>query len=762
MCYQLAFIYGFKNWSAALVIGLLIILRSIVLNDKIIFVTVIIFGISGLIFGTLKPNTLIYSERPFAEKILVLPDTIEVKGDYASFTGVIIGQKWSHKRFKAGYVISSKQEAEFIRSIYRPLTADAIGNYTEIDTARNLHSFDQADYYKSKRYLGKIQLTRLKFRQEYQPSMVNISLHVRVLRKRALLYCSKKMPRLSSYFFKVFFLGYQDSDEKEIMKNWKKLGILHIFSLSGMHIFFFIVIFRYILLRLGTLLEVEFFLEIIFIICLCLITGSAVGMLRAGMQSIFNRGSLLIKYKLSALDIWSLTLMVHSLFNPFILLTIGGQLSYYLSFCIIIIQPVLLKCKDTFSRFILFDALLCFLSLPIIWFYFYEWNVLTVIFSLVFANLILYIFMPLLLASSILSLFFGPGIFLFCEVMLKLLEKISAFLANIDLFQIIVGRPPIIIVILLIICQFFLIYLLTQKEVSIILGIYISLCFILLANFKWFNPFGITAFVDVGQGDAIFIKEPFNGPSYLIDTGGQKLFRQKESWRRSKQMGYASDYHLVPFIKSQGTSKIDKIFITHAHEDHFGDLENIATQFSVQQLITTTGAAKQSNFSNILKKISFKTLNTVEDNYFFKSNYVTFRSLSPKKSGDGGNNDSLVLSVELSKTKILLMGDLESDGEEWLLHRYRENILKCDILKLGHHGSKTSSSIEFLAKTMPDYAVASCGVENRYGHPSPEVIRRVQARNIHLFRTDLDGMVYFKWTGYQNNKIMMKKMLNKK
>ena len=122
---------------------------------------------------------------------------------------------------------------------------------------------------------------------------------------------------------------------------------------------------------------------------------------------------------------------------------------------------------------------------------------------------------------------------------------------------------------------------------------------------------------------------------------------------------------------------------------------------------------------------------------------IQFRVLSPNKLGKGANNDSLVLTSRIKGLQFLLMGDLEEEGEAQLLKN--EPDLKADILKLGHHGSKTSSTAPFIKQVQPQHGIISCGVKNQFKHPNPEVLETLERYQVKIYRTDQQGMIRYEW-----------------
>ena len=211
------------------------------------------------------------------------------------------------------------------------------------------------------------------------------------------------------------------------------------------------------------------------------------------------------------------------------------------------------------------------------------------------------------------------------------------------------------------------------------------------------------SFINVGQGDSTLIR--IKNKTILVDTGGS-LYKD------------IATECLIPYLKKQRIYKLDAVFITHYDMDHYYALDSLKTHFNVK---------------NIYDYNSFNSYDSsILSIYNLNSNYYNIVD---------ENSRSLVLSFSIGGLNFLLMGDAPIEIEKHILKKYPE--LDCDVLKIGHHGSNTSTSDEFLEKVSPKEAIISCGVNNMYGHPNDEVIDRLENHNIKIRRTDLEGTIEY-------------------
>jgi competence protein ComEC len=261
------------------------------------------------------------------------------------------------------------------------------------------------------------------------------------------------------------------------------------------------------------------------------------------------------------------------------------------------------------------------------------------------------------------------------------------------------------------------------------------------------SPYGEITFIDVGQGDSIFIKLPYGRGNYLIDTGGTIQFNTEE-WKARKKEFEVGKEVVVPFLKSKGITAIDKLIITHGDADHIGGALSVLKELQVKEIILP----KTPELSELEKELlTMAKRNGIPWDFVsagdsWKSGKANFHVISPQAGVEAErNNRSIVLFVKMGGLRWLFTGDLEEEGEEQLLTHYDK--LTIDVLKAGHHGSKTSSTKAFLDHLKPKIAIISAGKNNRYGHPAEEVLTNLSERKIKILRTDQNGAITYFFKG---------------
>lgn len=236
-------------------------------------------------------------------------------------------------------------------------------------------------------------------------------------------------------------------------------------------------------------------------------------------------------------------------------------------------------------------------------------------------------------------------------------------------------------------------------------------------------------FIDVGQGDAILIQTP-GGQTVLIDAGEN-----------------GNEQRVIDYIKKYGDDTIEYVVATHPHSDHIGALDGVIGAFTVENVIMprlgrdiTPTTAAYGNLLTAVKKSGAKTI-AAKPGYTFPLGKGICTVLSPSEQSDNLNNMSVVLRLDWGKTSFLFMGDAETAVEKQLLNGPYAGYLHVNVLKLGHHGSSTSSSARFLNAVSPRYSVISCGVGNDFGHPHRETIQKLEKMDTKVLRTDEMGSI---------------------
>ena len=377
--------------------------------------------------------------------------------------------------------------------------------------------------------------------------------------------------------------------------------------------------------------------------------------------------------------------------------------------------------------------------LPILSFYFAEFQPWSILLTFVFSFLFDLVFLPLLSILFALS-FLYPVIQL--NFIFEWLEGIIRLVSQVASRPLVFGQPNAWLLILLLI-SLALVYDLRKniKRLTVLSLLITGLFF--LTKHPLENEITM---LDVGQGESIFLRD-VNGKTILIDVGGKAESDKKiEKWQEKATTSNAQRT-LIPYLKSRGVAKIDQLILTNTDKEHVGDLLEVIKAFHVGEILVSKGSLKQKEFVAELQVIQTKvrSVTTGENLPIFGGQLEV---LSPRKIGDGGHDDSLVLYGKLLDRHFLFTGNLEEKGEKDLLKQYPD--LEVDVLKAGQHGNKKSSSSAFLEKLKPEMTLISVGKNNRTKLPHQETSTRLEGINSKVYRTDQQGAIRFKgWNSWK-------------
>jgi len=457
-----------------------------------------------------------------------------------------------------------------------------------------------------------------------------------------------------------------------------KLGIIFLFCISGLHISLLSIMIKKLLRFFNTEEEYISVFLIIFLLLYEVIANSSSSLKRAILIIIISEITSLKRTKLTKLDSLSITFIILLIYNPFSIFEIGFYLSFLSTSIIYLSRP-----KNSLeSQFIL-----SIFTIPLILYNSNEVSLLVIIFSLIFNMIFSEIFIPL----SYLTIIFYPIGFIY-EYIASLLNGIIKMLSNFSF----TFSYSICSIYSLIFIYFYLFYIFRYKNEfkKMIKGIMIvlfSLSIDFLISRISFIPKLIM--LDVNQGDSLLIRTI--DQNILIDTGEYDKYDT-----------------IISYLKNKNINKIDTIFISHTDSDHYSNLENIISKIKTDQVVMPN------------------------DKNYYQFKNVSMYSIRYIK--DSTNNSSMILYTIINNRKILLTGDIEKETEEELLKEYN---IKADILKVAHHGSSSSSTESFINKVNPNISLISVGLNNKYNHPSDEVIERLNNIDTKIFRTDTNGTV---------------------
>ena len=529
----------------------------------------------------------------------------------------------------------------------------------------------------------------------------------------------------------AFILGKSNYIDNEVYNNYKTNGITHLFALSGLHVSMFSSILLLLLKKIKCNEKISYLITSIFLILFSFIASFTPSILRATIFFILSALNSIYYLYIKPKHLLYLTFIILIFINPFYIYDTGFILSFTITFFILLFNEKF-NIKNKILSVITISILSLLSSLPIIINMSYEINIIGFINNIFFIPFVSYIVFPM----SLITLIFNKLSYIL-NILTSIMEFISKISSNIFKLNIVIGRMNLIEIII-----YYIIFVLIIKYRKKIIYFIFIIYLVVLYSIPYFDKNNYVYFIDVSQGDSTLIVTQ-NNKTILIDTGG-KLNNNKEKWKKRNKEFNLMISNIIPFFKSIGIKKIDYLFLSHGDYDHMGEAINLVNNFKVEKVIFNCGEFNdlEKDLIKVLDKKHIKYYSCIKE-LNIDNNKLYF--LQTKKY-DNENDNSSVIYTELNGYKFMFMGDASTTTEKEILNKY--NLPDIDVLKVGHHGSKTSSGKEFINEINPKYSVISVGKNNRYGHPNKEVLDNLNDSKV--YRTDQDGSIMLK---IKNNKL---------
>lgn len=565
-------------------------------------------------------------------------------------------------------------------------------------------------------------------------------------------------------------IGEKDNIDENTTATFSEAGLSHIIAISGMHtvyVAYIALVFKNVIGK-----RKSYMLVIIILFIFCNLAYNSDSVFRAStMLSLFYLAKVLYRKSDSISNLFFAALIclikrAFSIFNPGFILSIAGtfgiitmyeqtndggksKIRTYIKNQIklgmaanIILIPIIAKMYNKIS-------LLFLLSSPII-------------------NYIMSILMPIVFIFSILSLFSN----IFPTIIMKLVALIVSFITNvllwiarffqkISILNIQIATPSVVTIFV----YYLILYLVfiyrknkivkIKKAIRNIVCIYICICLCTEIFYRFDRNLKIY-FIDVGQGDCTLIQTP-QKHIILIDGGGG------EDGKENEKVG---DNIVIPFLLNKAIQRIDYMIISHFDSDHVGGLLTVLERMKVKNVIISKQGISCDNFERFKLIVEQRKINIIvveQGNKIRIESNLYFDILWPGKNlinDNVLNNNSIVCKLCYKNFSMLFTGDIEAIAERDIINYYGEKsrALNATCLKAGHHGSKTSSTNEFLQMIKPTCVVIGVGINNKFGHPNEKVVQSYKDNGASVYRTDKDGEITI--IVKENSKFLIKKYIN--
>ena len=538
----------------------------------------------------------------------------------------------------------------------------------------------------------------------------------------------------------ALLLGDKSNVEDKIRESINENGLAHILAISGMHIGCINIIFQYLL---NVFLKDKRKKKIIIIIIL-IVFGLIIGFMpsaeRAIIMAVLVIGAKLVNRKSNDIVSINLASLIILVYNPYYLFDSGFLLSFGATIGIVCLFPRInkFKFKNSFVKYLVESFLLSIsiniLIFPIMIYFFKKISI-----SFIFTGLILSPLVLVIEIFGVLILFSPKALISVYGTFVKFLINIFIKISEINIAKFFLKVPSLLEIIL-----YYLLFLLIMscrsrkilKDFIKMLIIVVIASIILQLGIESLKTEMYIYFVDIGQGDCTLVVTP-GKHTVLIDGGGD------ENYDIGRNV-------LVPYLLFKKIDKIDYIIVSHFDTDHVGGLLTVMEELKVENVVISRQGEDSENyrkFREIVEKKKIKVQIVEQGDRLKIENDAYLDILWPNNenliSDNALNNNSIVCKLSYKDFSMLFTGDIEEKAEKQILNEYKNNleILKSTIIKVAHHGSKTSSTKEFIEAVKPEIALIGVGENNTFGHPDINVLERLTKCGAKIYRTDKMGEI---------------------
>ena len=506
-------------------------------------------------------------------------------------------------------------------------------------------------------------------------------------------------------YMQAFLLGNDEKIEEEVRLSYQENGISHLLAISGMQFYLIANTILRILKKIKVHKKTSYLITFIIIFLYFFVLDLNASILRGVLFFFLFSINKVWRLNLPKNRLIVFSIIITMLINPYFI----TEAAFWYSFIISIGLLSFFQERTSYWKSLWYSSVLSFLlSIPISLYYFYQVNVLSIVYNLFYIPYVNIVVFPLTIIA-----FLIPIIEPLYQLSITILEQSSLLLSKIEIGKFIF--PKVNIFIYFMEFLFLLVYLKKKQKKVLIILITLFLGHYLSSYLKQ----DFIKMIDVGQGDSALLYS--KGEALLIDTGGN-IYSEDS----------VAKYKIIPLLKSLGIKKLKFALLTHGDYDHMGDIFYLNNNFKIEKIKINLGSKKE-----IEKEISKwkKTSKSKQDEIITLGN---FKIVELNKAWQEENTSSSIYYVMHKSLNILFLGDATKISEKYIVKNYN---LKPDIIKLGHHGSNTSTSTKLLKELSPKLTIISVGKNNRYNHPSKEVLLKLEKYNIPNLKTKDVGTI---------------------
>lgn len=646
------------------------------------------------------------------DTVRIFPDTVKVNGDSLSFRGKAEG-----RLFQVYYKLQSEAEKEKFQDLSELNEMVVKGKLASPQGASNFAGFNYRNYLKTQGIYQTLTISEIV--ELKQISSWDIGENLSSLRRKAVVWIKRNFPDPMRNYMTGLLLGHLDTDFEEMNELYSSLGIIHLFALSGMQVGFFMDSFKKSLLRLGLTQEKFKWLAYPFSLFYAGLTGFSASVIRSLLQK------LLAQHGFKSLDNFALTILILFLIMPNFFLTAGGVLSCAYAFILTMTGEEVAGIKGLIRE----SCIISLGILPILSFYFSEFQPWSILLTFAFSFLFDMVLLPLLSILFCLSFIYPITQFNF---LFEWLENIIRYISQLSTRPLVFGQPSLWnLIFLLITLALIYDYRKNLKKISMLVIVAIS--FFLVTKHSLENEITV---LDMEQGRSIFLRD-MTGKTILLDVGEKLAVEKKEVWQEKVNTSNAKR-SLIPYLKSRGVAKIDQLVLTTSDTKQLDHVFEISKAVELGEILVTEETLSKREFMDKLKesKVNLRSIKKGDSLFIFGS------SLEAITSQNSDEKDSMVLYGKLLNQTFLVTGNIE---EKFLTSHYPK--LQADVVITHQQASKKKTDNEIFKNIHPKITVISVDKKKTFKVKNGENNQEDKELENLVLKTDKKGAIRFKgWT----------------
>ena len=647
--------------------------------------------------------------------VRILPDTIKVNGDRLSFRGKADG-----RLFQVYYKLQSEAEKEKFQELTELQEMVVKGKLASPQGANNFAGFDYRNYLKTQGIYQTLTISEIV--ELKKTSSWDIGENLSSVRRKGVVWIKRNFPDPMRNYTTGLLLGHLDTDFEEMNELYSSLGIIHLFALSGMQVGFFMNAFKKFFLRLGMSQENLKWLVYPFSLVYAGLTGFSASVIRSLLQK------LLAQHGFKGLDNFALTVLVLFIVMPNFFLTAGGVLSCAYAFILTMTGEEVEGIKGLVRE----SFLISLGILPILSFYFSEFQPWSILLTFAFSFLFDMILLPLLSILFCLS-----WIYPITQVnfLFEWLENIIRYVSQLSTRPLVFGQPSLwVLVFLLISLALVYDYRKNLKQIPIIVLFVLAL--FVVTKYPLENEITV---LDMEQGRSIFLRD-MTGKTILLDVGEKPEIVKKEAWQEKVTTSNAKR-SLIPYLKSRGIAKIDQLVLTSSEPKQLDHVLEISKAFELGEVLVTDEALSKQEFMDELKqnKVNLRAVKRGEKLFVFGSDLEVIETQNKDK------NNSIVMYGKLLNQTFLVTGNIEENS---LTSHYPK--LQADVVITHQPSSNKKTDVEVFKTLQPKITVMSVDKKKRFKIKNGEVNQVDKEVENTIYKTDKNGAIRFKgWSSWK-------------